>query len=214
MKTKKLSELTHFGKATITAFIGDVATGKSNAIVQTVSMNPETVVIFLSADLFSDYIRNDDVTIDVESSMDKDAFVRCLSAPMTTKGSRIFMNISENADVLTVVTEIMKQHSNIEYILVFNRNYQDDSSLMEYVTGLDNSRILFETQYISAVDQEILCKADRVLFKTPNAIIKLLHGNSDIEKTRAKLKCGEALYISEGHEICKVCFENVHNTGK
>lgn len=207
MKTKKLSELTHFGKATITAFIGDVATGKSNAIVQTVSMNPETVAIFLSADLFSEYFRNDDVTIDVDSSMDKDALVSCLSVPMITKGNRIFMNISENAGVLTVITEIMKQHSNIEYVLVFNRDDQDGSSLMEYVTGLDNLRIILETQYIHEVDQEILCNAAEVLFWTPTSAIKYSNNSYSIERKRASLKCGEALYVSEGHEVCKVCFD-------
>lgn len=211
MKTKELSELSHFGKAAITAFIGDIATGKSNAIVQTVSMNPKSVAIFLSADLFSDYIRNDDVTIDVDSSMDKDALVSCLSVPMATKGSRIFMNISENAGVLPIITEIMKRHMDIGYVLVFNQVNQGGYSLLECIAGLENSRIHLEAQYMQEVDREILRKADRVLFKTPNAIIKLLHGNSDMEKTRAKLKCGEALYISEGHEVCKVCFDDVKN---
>ncbi len=207
MKTKKISELPHFGRNGITIFCGGVGISKSNAIVQTVSMNPEAVAIFLNAKLFSEYIRNDDVTIDMNSSMDKDALVSCLSVPMATKGSRIFMNIFENDGVLPVIAEIMKQHMDIEYVLVFHQANQEGSSLLECIAGLENSRIHLEAQYMQEVDREILRKADRVLFKTPNAIIELLHGNSDMEKTRAKLKCGEALYISEGHEVCKVCFE-------
>lgn len=206
MKTKKSSELSNFGKANITAFIGDVAIGKSYAIMQTVSMNPDAVAIFLNGKLFSDYIRNDDVIVDVDSSIDRDKLISCLSVPMAIKGSHIFMNRSENAGVLPVMTEIMKQHMNIEYILVFNQVNQDASSLMEGITGIENARIFLEAQYMQEVDREILCKADRVLFKTPNAIVKFLHGKSDIEKTRATLKRGEALYLSSGHEICKVCF--------
>lgn len=208
MKTKKISELPRFGRNGITIFCGGVGTGKSNAIVQTVSMNPEAVAIFLNAKLFNDYIRNDDITIDVDNSMDKETLVSCLSVPMTTKGSRIFMNIIESNDrVQHIIAEIMKQHPNIEYVLVFNRNDQDDSSLTEYITGLDNSRIFLETQYIHEVDQEILCNADGVLFWTPTSAIKYSNSGYSIERTRASLKCGEALYVSEGHEICKVCFD-------
>ena len=210
MKTKKLSELSHFGRHN-TTFIGDVATGKSNAIMQTVNMHPESVAIFLNGDLFGDYIREVDVKIDVDSSINRDKLISFLSAPMTTKGSRIFMNISENDGAFHVITEIMKQHMDIEYVLIFNLVNQDGYSLLECITGLENSRIYLEAQYMQEADREILRKADRVLFKTPNAIIKLFHGNSAIEKARATLKCGEALYISEGHEICKVCFDDVKN---
>lgn len=48
MKPKKISELPHFGRNGITIFCGGVGTGKSSAIVQTVSMNPEAVAIFLN----------------------------------------------------------------------------------------------------------------------------------------------------------------------
>ena len=208
MKTKKISELPHFGRNGITIFCGGVGTGKSNAIVQTVSMTPEVVAIFLNAKLFSEYIRNDDVTIDVDNSMDEEALVSSLSVPMATKGSSIFMNITESNDrVQYIIAEIMKQHPNIEYVLVFNQNDQDDSSLTEYITGFDNSRIFFETQYIHEVDQEILCNTDVVLFWTPTSIIKYSNSSYSIERTRATLKCGEALYVSEGHEVCKICFD-------
>lgn len=85
---------------------------------------------------------------------------------------------------------------------------------MEGITGIENARIFLEAQYMQEVDREILRKADRVLFITPNAIVKLLHGKSDIEKARATLKCGEALYLSNWHKICKVCFEKMKNTEK
>ena len=70
------------------------------------------------------------------------------------------------------------------------------------------------TGYIQENQEHTLRTMDRVLFKTLNANVKLLHSNSPIEKERAILDCGEALYISEGNEICKVCFANAHNIGE
>ncbi|MBR6618334.1 MAG: hypothetical protein IKL00_10755 [Oscillospiraceae bacterium] len=206
MKTRKLSELPHFGRNGVTVFWGSAGIGKSNAIMQTVSMNPESVAIFMNGELFSDYIRNDDVTINVDDSMDKDSLVSSLSVPMTTKGSRIFMNVTGSKDsVQHVIIEIMKQHPNNEYILVFNRINQDGVILKECVT--ENSRVFLETQYIHDVDHEIIYNADGVLFWTPSSCIKYSNSDYNIERMRATLKCGEALYISEGHEDCKVCFD-------
>lgn len=208
MKTRKLSELPHFGRNGVTVFWGSAGIGKSNAIMQTVSMNPESVAIFLNADLFSDYIRNDDVTIKVDGSMDKDTLISSLSVPMATKGSRIFMNIPVSNDMVQhVIIEIMKQHTDIGYILVFNRIAQNGVVLKECVT--ENSRVFLETHYIHDVDHEIIYNADGVLFWTPPSCIKYSNSDCNIERIRATLKCGEALYISEGHEDCKVCFEKI-----
>lgn len=217
MKTTNISTLIHFGKAPVTIFQGEVGSGKANAIMQTVAMNPEAIVIYLSADHWTDYIRDTDIIIRAYQPDTPENLVGLLSVPMTIEGSRIFLEVSDAYEnVLSVIAAMVKENPDKEYIFIFNNIPHNNLTSMENLKELvcNNTRIYIETQCTLDVDGDILRTADRVLFKTLNAYVKLLHSKSSIEKERAILGCGEALYISENSEICKICFANVHNSGE
>ncbi len=207
MKTKNLASLTHFAKAPVTIFQGVVGSGKSNAIMQTIATNPEAVAVFLNGELWSDYIRETDTIIRVDDSN----LAAQLSAPISTEGSRIFMDVaSAYEDAISVIVGMVKVNPDREYIFILNNTPDNNLVSMESLKELTlkNSRIFIETQCSPDIDRDVLRAMDRVLFKTLNANVKLLYGDA-IEKERAVLECGEALYISENAEICKIHFSKI-----
>lgn len=207
MKTKKLTNLAHFAKAPVTIFQGEVGSGKSNAIMQTIATNPEAVAVFLNGELWSDYIRGTNTIIRVDDLN----LTAQLSAPISTKGSRIFMDVTSTyEDVISVIVGMAKANPDREYIFILNNTPDNNLVSMESLKELTlkNSRIFIETHCSPDIDRDILRTMDRVLFKTLNANVKLLYGDA-IEKERAVLECGEALYISENAEICKIHFSKI-----
>lgn len=113
--------LPHFGKASVTVFQGVAGSGKTTAIMQTVAMNPEAVAIFLNVNLWSDYIRSKDTIVRIEDSDTIDNLVDQLSTPITTNGSRIFMDIDgAHEEVMPVIAAMVKENPDREYIFVLN----------------------------------------------------------------------------------------------
>lgn len=211
MNTKNLSTLARLGKAPVTIFQGEVASGKSNAIMQTIAMNPETVVVFLNGNLWSDYIRSKDTIVRIEDSDTIDNLADQLPTPITTNGNRIFMDIDgAHEEIMPVIAAMVKENPDREYIFILNNTSNNSHVSLDFLGKLtpSNTRIYIETQCSLDIDRDILRTMDRVLFKTLNANVKLLYGDA-IEKERAVLECGEALYISENAEICKIHFSKI-----
>lgn len=205
--------LPHFGKAPVTVFQGVDGSGKTTAIMQTVAMNPEAAVVFLNGNLWSHYIRSNDSVVRIEDSdgITIENLVDQLSTPITTKGRRIFMDIDgAHEEVMPVIAAVVKENSDKEYIIVLNNTPNNSFVSMNFLEKLtlSNTRTYIETQCSLDIDRDILRTMDRVLFKTLNANVKLLYGDT-IEKERAVLECGEALYISENAEICKIHFSKI-----
>lgn len=201
----------------IVTFLGAVASGKSNAIIQTIAKNPKVITIFFNIDHWKDYIRDIDTVISMDelgNFHNKKEFNNPLPSLFTVEGNRIFLNISDVSEIfVSRIQDMMKAiaaNMDEEYIIVIDDSlYPEFSAVINSFTvlkGRNNCTVFIETQnaeWVQELNNGKLGPVDVVAFKmTDIQSINILcdeyatvFNKTIMSEKLLHLSCGEALYI-------------------